>query len=190
MRPLLFALLSLAFGATAGAQDFSVNSEARSWNLAFETPARFEARVVDILCELTGDCAENCGDGRRQLGLLRSVDDVLVFPNKNAQPAFTGAVAELLPYCGALVEVDGLMIEDEYVGAFNIYLVQRIRGLDEVEWTTANRWTRDWAEANPDAAGDGPWFRRDPRVLQEIGTDGYFGLGLERDAEIIGALFP
>ena len=69
---------------TAAAQDFSEGSEARSWNLWAEQPARFEATVVDILCELTGDCPNNCGDGNRQLGLVRAVDDVLVFPNKNS----------------------------------------------------------------------------------------------------------
>ena len=33
-----------------------------------------------------------------------------------------------------------------------------------LEWIKANRWTKDWAVANPDATGQGPWFRRDPRV--------------------------
>ncbi len=188
MKRMLIAVLALT--TPAAAQDFSENSEARSWNLAYETPARFAATVVDILCELSGNCAENCGDGTRQLGLIREADGVLVFPNKNNQPAFTGAVEELLPYCGRMVEVDGLLIEDDYVGAFNIYQVQRIRGMDEPEWTTANRWTDVWAENNPDAAGVGPWFRRDPRVLAEIATEGYFGLGLVRDAEIRAELFP
>ncbi|MEJ6402905.1 hypothetical protein [Yoonia sp. 2307UL14-13] len=174
---------------TATAQNFEEGSEARSWNLYAEIPARFEATVVDILCELTEDCPENCGDGNRQLGLVRSVDDVLVFPNKNSQPAFTGAVKELLPYCGQVVEVDGLLLEDEFVGAKNIYLVQTIRAAGEDEWVKANTWTKKWQEAHPEAAGGGPWFRRDPRILAEIAEEGYFGLGLEQDEEIKDFLF-
>lgn len=186
-----FALIAACVLAItpASAQDFSEGSEARSWNLYAEQPARFEATVVDILCELTGDCPDNCGDGNRQLGLVRMVDDVLVFPNKNSQAAFTGAAQELLPYCGQAVEVDGLLLEDEYVGARNIYLVQRIRATDSEEWVKANSWTKKWAENHPEAAGKGPWFRRDPRVLAEIAEEGYFGLGLEQDEEIKDFLF-
>ncbi|PWE33401.1 hypothetical protein DDZ14_05810 [Maritimibacter sp. 55A14] len=177
-------LAACLLAAPVAAQDFSEGSEAKSWNLAAEQPARFEARVVDILCELTGDCPENCGDGRRQLGLERSADGVLVYPNKNAQPAFTGAVVELLPYCGREVEVDGLMIDDPDLGARNIYLVQRIREAGG-DWVKADRWTGEWAEAHPDAPGKGPWFRRDPRIRAEIEAHGYLGLGEEADAAFI-----
>ncbi|MBL4628806.1 MAG: hypothetical protein JKY00_12370 [Roseicyclus sp.] len=155
---------------------FSEGSEARSWNLAWEEPARFEATVVDLLCEVAGDCANECGTDR-QLGLLRHADNVLTYPNKNGQPAFTGAAVELHPFCGEMVEVDGLMIEDEYVGATNVYLVQRIRLIGDEDWTRSNAWTREWAEANPDADGEGPWFRRDPRVNALIEADGYLGTG-------------
>lgn len=135
-------LLILALCASPlAAQDFSEGSEARSWNLYAEVPARFEATVVDILCELSGDCPENCGDGNRQLGLLRSADDVLVFPNKNSQPAFTGAALELLPFCGQTIEVDGLMITDEDLNVDNVYLVQRIKSGDG-DWIKANSWTK------------------------------------------------
>jgi hypothetical protein len=177
------ALLALPAAAQEG--PFSAGSEARSWNLGFEEPARFEATVVDLLCEVAGDCANACAEGR-QLGLLRSADGALTFPNKNGQPAFTGAAVELHPFCGELVEVDGLMIEDEYVGATNIYLVQRIRRVGEEEWTTANSWTDAWAAANPETEGEGPWFRRDPRVLALIEAGGYLGTG-ESHAEAFEA---
>jgi hypothetical protein len=180
----------LASSVTADPYAFEEGSEAKSWILYGEIPALFEAKVVDILCELTGDCADNCGNGDRQLGLLRSVDDVLVFPNKNSQAAFSGATQELLPYCGQQVEVDGLLIDDDFVGATNIYLLQTIRAVGEPEWVKANSWTRVWAENNPDSAGSGPWFRRDPRVLVEIASEGYFGLGLEADAEIKVQVWP
>ena len=43
---------------------------AEEWGLPGEEVVRFEAKVVDILCELTGDCPADCSDGTRQLGLL------------------------------------------------------------------------------------------------------------------------
>ncbi len=185
-----WALIAALAAGTAAAQDFSDGSEARSWNLFAEQPARFEARVVDILCELSGDCPADCGGGARQLGLVRAADNVLVYPNKNAQPIFTGAALELLPFCGQDVEVDGLLIEDPDLGATNIYLLQKIRSVGAEEWTDANRWSRAWAEQNPEAAGaDGPWFRNDPRVNAEIAAEGWFGFGLERDAAIIKELY-
>lgn len=164
------------------AQDFSEGSNARSWNLYAETPAMFSAKVVDITCEITGDCAENCGDGNRQLGLLRDVDGTLVFPNKNAQSGFQGAGVDLLPFCGQQVEVDGLLIEDEDIpGATNIFLVQTIRAAGTEDWIKANTWSKKWATKHPEAKGKGPWFRRDPRVNQIIADSGYLGLGLSHE---------
>ncbi len=185
--------LSIALALTAlpvSAQDFSQGSEAKSWNLYAEAPARFEATVVDPLCELAGDCAKNCGDGRRQLALIRSADDVLIMALKNNQPAFTGATNELLPFCGKTVEVDGLMIDDPEIGAANVYLVQKIREAGEEEWVTANKWTKDWAAANPDAEGEGPWFRRDPRILKEIKREGWLGLGPEAEVGFLKEWLP
>ena len=167
---------ALAAALPAAAQDFSAGSEARSWNLYGEQPARFEATVVDLLCEVAGDCANQCGP-QRQLGLRRDADGVLVYPNKNGQPAFTGAAVELAPFCGTAVEVDGLLVEDPDLGATNIYLVQRIRAVGDDTWQTANRWTKAWADDHPEAEGKGPWFRRDPRVNALIASEGYLGLG-------------
>lgn len=185
----LIALAVLA-ASPALAQDFSEGSTARSWNLYAEVPATFEAKVVDITCEVTGDCPDNCGDGNRQLGLLRAADNVLVFPNKNAQSGFQGAGVDLLPYCGQQVDVDGLLIEDEDIpGAKNIYLVQTIKAAGAEEWVKANTWSKDWAKKHPEAKGKGPWFRRDPRVNAHIAETGHLGLGLETDAAFIKELF-
>lgn len=182
-----FIALLACMASPALAQDFSEGSEARSWNLFAEVPATFDARVVDVMCELTGDCPANCGDGDRQLALLRAADDQIVMVLKNNQPAFTGAVTDLLPYCGQDIAVDGLMIEDEDFPIRNTYLVQRIKS--DGEWTKASQWTKVWAAENPEAAGKGPWFRRHPGVLAQIEAEGYLGLGLETDAEFIEYLF-
>lgn len=43
---------------------------AKEWGIDGEEVAQFEAKAVDVLCELTGDCPAKCGDGKRQMGLL------------------------------------------------------------------------------------------------------------------------
>ncbi|MGV6849614.1 MAG: hypothetical protein ACWA5A_14665 [Marinibacterium sp.] len=184
----LALMIAVTLAAPALAQDFSAGSKAKSWNLAAEKPARFEARVVDILCELTGDCPADCGGGKRQLALVRSADGVMVLPTKNGQPFFTGAARDLAPYCNALVEVDGLMIEDPDLGARNIYQVQLIREPGG-DWTKANQFTKLWAAEHPDAAGKGPWYRRSPRIRNEIAEHGYLGLGPDTDAAFIKEWF-
>ncbi len=176
----LFALLPAAAFAQEG--PFSEGSEARSWNLAWEETARFEATVVDMLCEVAGDCANECASGR-QLGLLRAVDGVLTYPNKNNQGIFTGAAVDLAPFCGMQVEVDGLLIEDEYVGATNVYQLQMVRALGDADWTTAGDWTAAWEVQFPEAATlEGRWYRNDPRIVALLAENGYLGTG-ENHAE-------
>ena len=182
--------LALLLATPAMAQDFSAGSKAEPWNLYAEAPALFEATVVDPLCRLTGDCPADCGAGKRQLGLLRSVDQVMVLPLKNTQPVFSGAANDLLPFCGKVVEVDGLLLTDPDIGLKNVMQVQLIREKGTEDWAKTNRWTKDWQMANPALTGGDPWFRQDPRVNAQIAKDGYFGLGLEADAAAIKALFP
>jgi len=131
----------------------------------------------DMLWEVAGGCDNSWSDGRK-LGLLRAADGVLVYPNKNSQPIFTGAAVDLLPYCGMEVEVDGLLIEDPEIGATNIYLVQMIRALDEPEFVATNAWVDTWEAANPEAAGPGRWYRRHPGILAILADRGYLGNGM------------
>ncbi len=170
----LFALMATPLAA----QDFSEGSTAKSWNLYAESPAMFEAKVVDILCTVAGDCANECAVGR-QLGLERTADNVLVYPNKNTQAGFQGAAVDLHPYCGKMVDVDGLLIEDEDIaGATNIYQVQKLKEAGAEDWIKANTWSKNWAKLHPEAKGKGPWFRRDPRVNAIIAATGHLGQGL------------
>ena len=179
MKPLAFVFCMIA--APLAAQDFSEGSNARSWNLYAEVPATFEAKVVDVTCELTGNCAPDCGAGSRQMGLLRSADNVMVLAMKNSQPNFMGAARDLALYCNQTVVVDGLMIEDPDLNARNIYQVQTIQPVGADAPAKANKASKLWAKDHPDAAGKGPWFRRDPRVKEIIASEGYLGLGLEED---------
>ena len=177
-------LISVA-ASSAIAADFSQGSKAKEWNLYGEEKALFSGKVVDMLCELSGDCPANCGDGNRQLGIVRAADNQLVPVLKNRQAAFNGAAEDLLPYCNKNVDVDGLLIGDDEVVSAKFYMVQSIRITGEEKWNKANKWTKAWRAKNPDAKGKGPWFRRDPRVLKQLAADGHFGLGLDFDQKYL-----
>jgi len=163
---LCVALVAMSFTAgTAGAAD--------PWGIEHEKKARFDATVVDILCELSGDCPENCGSGDRQLGLLRD-DGTLVLPVKN-QDIFAGTVRDLLPFCGQKITVDGLMIDDPLMPVFALQFKKPVDG----DWSRANWFIRDWA-ADRDVARDSQtareWYRNDPRVAAIIERNGVFGI--------------
>ena len=152
---------------------------AESWGLAGEQTARFEATVVDVLCELTGDCPADCGAGKRQLGLLKD-DGTLVLPLKN-QVIFAGGAAELIGYCARRVVADGLMVTNR---GHSFFALQFVKGAPDGKWRRANRFLPKWAAEN----GVGPksptarrWFENDPRVKDLIARDGKLGLGLEAD---------
>ena len=171
------AAASLAVPSAVSAQE----SQAKSWGLTGEEMAVLSGRVVDIMCELSGDCPDDCGGGDRQLGLV-TIEGQLVAVGKNTQTSFNGAVEDLLPYCNKDVDVDGLWVGHS---GFKFYQVQFIREQGASEFSKANLWTGRWAEKFPDAQGQGPWFRRDPRVLKHIEERGYLGLGDEADTAFI-----
>ncbi|MEO0385997.1 MAG: hypothetical protein AAF281_00505 [Pseudomonadota bacterium] len=169
---------------------FSEGSKAKGWGVAGEEKALFTGKVVDILCELTGDCPADCGAGDRQMGIVRDADNVLVLASKNSQPAFTGAARELAPFCGQTVEVDGNLVGDTDLTPAKFYQIQTIRPLDAEAVVKANTWTKVWAQLNPEAKEvKGPWFRKDPKINALIAESGYLGLGLETDAEFIDEWF-
>ena len=176
------ALLALMLTTSAAwTEDFSEGSQAKEWGLAEEELALFSGKVVDIACELSGDCPDNCGNGLRHLGILRDTDNKLVMVLKNRQAAFNGATDDLLPYCNKQVDVDGVLIADQEEYGAKFFMVQFIRESGAPEWNKANLWTAAWKKRNPEAGGKGPWFRRDPRVLKQIEAEGYLGLGKQAD---------
>jgi hypothetical protein len=180
-RMRMLGVVLLLAGLSAGPTQ-AQESQAKSWGLSEEELARFEATVVDLACELGGDCPTECGALDRQYGLLRS-DGTLVPVAKNGQPLFNGAGADLAPYCGQEVEVDGLFAGHS---GFRFYQIQLIREAGADEWQKTDRWTKVWDEQHPDlAAEEGPWFRKDPRIQARIAEHGYLGLGREADQEFL-----
>ncbi len=178
MKLIICAMLAIGLALTTGAA-----RAAESWGLPGEEEVRFEAKVVDILCELTGDCPADCGAGKRQLGLLKD-DGSLVLPLKN-QVVFAGVAAELIGYCARHVVADGLMVSNR---GNRVFALQFVKGAPEGKWRRANRFLPKWAAEN----GVGPksltarrWFENDPRVKDLIARDGKLGLGLEADKKYL-----
>lgn len=160
-----------------------VAQAADSWGLAGEEKARFEAKVVDIACELTGDCPVACGAGKRQLGLLTG-DGRLVLPMKNTVP-FAGAVEELVNFCGKPVIVDGLMVTNR---GYTFFALQFVRAAPDGEWYGGGRWSRVWAVKNGLAADDpkrNEWYLHDKTVKALVDKQGKLGLGLEADRKFL-----
>ncbi len=178
MRNTLCAMFLVGLALTSGAA-----RAAESWGLPGEEEVRFEAKVVDLLCALTGDCPADCGAGQRQLGLLRD-DGTLVLPLKN-QVIFAGAAAELIGFCGRRVVADGLMVTNR---GHSIFALQFVKSAPDGKWQRANRFLPGWAQRNgvdAKSATAKRWFENDPRVKDLIARDGKLGLGLEADRKYL-----
>ncbi len=157
---------------------------AESWGLPGEEIVRFEAKVVDVLCELSGDCPANCGGGKRQLGLVND-EGRLILPLKNQVP-FAGAAYELIDFCAKRVVADGLMVTNR---GYTFMTLQFVRAAPEGPWKRANRFTAKWAERNNVAADSDAakqWFYNDPRVKDLVARQGKLGLGTAADKEFLG----
>jgi hypothetical protein len=156
---------------------------AESWGLPGEKVVRFDAKVVDVLCELTGDCPDDCGAGKRQLGLLNGAGK-LILPLKNQVP-FAGVADELIDFCGKMVTADGLMVTNR---GYTFMALQFVREAPDGKWRRANRFTPKWAARNGVAADSKQakqWFRNDPRVKDLIARQGRLGLGPKADEEYL-----
>ena len=134
--------------------------------------------VVDIACELTGDCADNCGSGKRQLG-LKTVDQGTILVAKNLT-FYSGAAEELHGFCGKEVEVDGLFTEHRNVRFFQVQKMREVGG----KWEKSDRFLDAWAKQNDSSKRKAKkWYKRDAKVQEILQRDGYLGIGAEADAE-------
>lgn len=171
----LMAISTTAFTATVQA--------AEEWGLPEEKISRFEAKVVDVLCELTGECPKGCGGGKRQLGLLNG-NGKLILPLKNSV-AFAGATDELIDFCGKQVIADGLLTTNR---GYTVFVLQFVKEAPNGKWQRANRFTPKWAKRNgiaPNSKKTNRWFDHDQKVRALIDKDGKLGLGLKVDKEYL-----
>ncbi len=174
-RILIITLAALVVAMTPAAH------AAELWGLPGEKKARFEAKVVDVLCELTGDCPASCGAGKRQLGLLTDAGR-LILPLKNVVP-FAGAADELIDFCAGQVIADGLFSTNR---GHTVFVLQFVRQAPNGKWRRANRFTPRWAKRNGLKPGDrkaSRWFENDSRVKALIDSHGKLGLGPAADRD-------
>jgi hypothetical protein len=149
---------------------------AKSWGVTNEVEAIFTGTVVDITCELTGNCPDNCGDGARQLG-IKTADQGTILVAKNLT-LYTGAAEELKGFCGQEVEVDGLFTDNRGVHFFQVQKMRTPGG----SWQKANLFHKAWAEQNKTKPRKAKrWYRKDKRIKTIIERDGYLGLGAAED---------
>jgi len=133
-----------------------------------------------VLCELGGKCAQECGQGRRQLAIKSQENSkgiVLIAKNLNN---YTGAAEELWPLCGQLVDVNGLFTEHRGVRFFQVQNIRESGG----QWQKATKYLSAWIERSGKSAQQAKnWQHRDERVKDILKRDGRLGLGAQADQE-------
>jgi len=152
--------------------------EVESWGITAQEESAFNGKVVDVMCELTGNCATNCGEGSRQLA-IETQDQGTVLVAKNVT-LYSGAAEELWAFCGQDVEVNGLFTENQNVRFFQIQNVRILGG----QWQRANRFHQAWAARSGESGSKARrWYKNDARVDEILERDGRLGLGPAADAE-------
>lgn len=145
------------------------------WGLEGEEVAKFEAKVVDLACELGGECPASCGEGRRQLGLIDQ--EGALWPVVKGQVIFANAVDDLIPYCGQTVFVDGLKISNPKM---HLFMLQYLSA-DGESWSPADRFGELWSARNGEDSGS--WYWNDPLIKETIAENGVRGLGPDHPDE-------
>lgn len=150
------------------------------WGISGSEVAELSGDVVDILCEVSGDCVERCGAGNRQLGIRTDEKVVLIAKDINN---YTGGAEELWPFCNQPLTVNGQFTETGDTRFFQIQNVREPGG----PWMSTTRFLEVWAEKNDkDLATAKRWYRHDPRVRTTLEQDGLLGLGEDVDRDYFG----
>ena len=155
---------------TVLAASASIALGAEGWGIDHEKEVRVEAKVVDLLCAVTGECTNNCGGGKRQLGLL--FDDGRLVPVVKNFDIFAGATDDLQPFCGKRITADGLMISNPKMPLFAL---QFKRLAPDGTWSRANQFGKTWSAVN-DGKEAGSWYKHDARVLGTLKESGVYGI--------------
>lgn len=151
--------------------------EVQKWGISGAEVGELSGEVVDVLCEVSGNCTDQCGAGTRQLGIKTKQGTVLIAKDFNL---YTGAAEELWPFCNQQLVVNGQFTESVNTRFFQIQNVRKPNG----PWMSTKRFLETWAEANGETlAVANDWYRHDKRVNAIIEKDGRLGLGPEADSE-------
>lgn len=155
--------------------------EVASWPVTNAQESEITGTVVDVLCELNGNCVDDCGSGKRQLA-IKTEDSRTVLVSKNLTN-YTGAVVELSPFCDQVVDLNGLFTEHRGVRFFQVQNVRPSGG----QWQRATGYLQAWSERTGRPLSEANnWQENDERVQEIIERDGVLGLGQEADQEYLG----
>jgi len=148
------------------------------WPITGAEKNQFSGEVVDVQCELSGNCDTECGQGKRQLAVKsqdQNLGTVLVAKNLNN---YSGGVDELWQFCGQQVDVNGLFTDHKGIRFFQ---VQNIR-VPGGQWQKATKYLDAWAQRSGKSVQQAKnWQEHDERVKKIIERDGRLGLGVEAD---------
>jgi hypothetical protein len=162
---LLLTLCTVLFGCATPV------GQVQRWQISGVEVAEFSGQVVDILCEVSGNCAERCGKGSRQLGLKTDDEIVLIAKDLNR---YTGASQELWPHCGRQLVVNGQYTE---TGGSRFFQIQNVREPGG-SWMSTTKFLENWAQQNDAPVSSAKnWYRTDERVKTILEQDGLLGLG-------------
>ena len=168
MRNIFLALAvvaGLGVGQAFAADSFSLNNEVL---------LVVKGKVVDLACVLGQGCPPNCGDGKRQLGVLTADDRLYVAAKSNAN--FAGLTHDLLPLCGQQIIADGLTTTSQ---GTRLLMIQGLKLHDGDAFAETDRFLKDWAAAHgttPDSKITEEWFRNDPAIAAAVAKRGKTGL--------------
>lgn len=147
--------------------------EVDRWAISGVKVAELSGEVVDILCEVSGNCVDQCGSGTRQLGIKTTEGTVLIAKDLNR---YTGGAEELWPFCSQQLVINGQFTES---GKARFFQVQNVR-TPNGPWMKTSRFLEVWAEKNGQpVASANRWYTEDPRVKTILEQDGLLGLGPE-----------
>ncbi len=141
------------------------------WGISGVEVAELSGEVVDVLCEVSGNCVEQCGAGTRQMGLKTEQGMVLIAKDLNR---YTGAAEELWPFCSQQLVVNGQFTETGSLRFFQVHTVRLPKG----KWMSTTRFLEAWAEENGKSADAVTrWYLEDQRIEAILEQDGLLGLG-------------
>ncbi len=166
------SLVVLAAGCATAPGDI------QKWSVTNAEARALTGTVVDVQCELSGNCPDACGAGKRQLA-IKTEDQGVVLAAKNLN-FYSGAADELSPFCGQVVEVNGLFTENRGIRFFQVQNVRTPGG----QWQKGTRYLQAWSERSgksPSVASK--WYNNDDRVKDVLEKDGRLGLGQAADDE-------
>ena len=145
--------------------------EVDRWGISGVEVAELSGEVVDVLCEVSGNCVDQCGAGTRQLGLKTQESTVLIAKDVNR---YTGGAEELWPFCSQQLVINGQFTETDKTRFFQVQNVRSPNG----PWMKTSRFLEVWAEKNgKPLTSANRWYLEDPRVTTILEQDGLLGLG-------------